>query len=93
MPESLETLNSLPRTQTSLSMKMCAQRKAGGRERSGRSCFQDGTRVLADEYAIFKVSPAMFIFRIWSKSFPINIVCMKSKLFSPNTLDSSIITT
>ena len=43
MHESLETVK-LPASypDVSLSTKMCAQRKAGGRQRSGRSCFQDG---------------------------------------------------
>ena len=46
---------------------------------------------MADEYAVFKISSALFILRILSKSLPIHVVCMKRKLFSPHTLDSSII--
>ena len=46
---------------------------------------------MADEYAIFKMSSALFILWILSKSLPIYVVCMKRKLFSPHTLDSSII--
>ena len=42
---------------------------------------------MADEYAIFKISSALLILRILSKSLPIHVVCM----FSPHTLDSSII--
>ena len=69
--------------------------KEGGKETtgetSGRSCFQDGGKSNADKYAVFKISSALFILRILSKSLPIHVVCMKRKLFSPHTLDSSII--
>ena len=83
----------LPRTQTSL-FKTCAQRKAGRRQRARRLAdlvFKMAGRVMADEYAIFKISSALFILRILSKSLPIHVVCMKRKLFSPHILDSSII--
>ena len=78
----------------SLLMKMCAQRKAGRRQRTRRLAdlvFKMVARVMADEYAVFKISSALFILRILSKSLPIHVVCMKRKLFSPHTLDSSII--
>ena len=78
----------------SLLMKMCAQRKAGRRQRARRLAdlvFKMAARAMADEYAVFKISSALFILRILSKSLPIHVVCMKRKLFSPHTLDSSII--
>ena len=79
----------------SLLMKMCAQRKAGRRQRARRLAdlvFKMAGRAVADEYAVFKISSALFILRILSKSLPIHVVvCMKRKLFSPHTLDSSII--
>ena len=83
----------LPRTQTSL-FKTCAQRKAGRRQRARRLAdlvFKMAGRVMADEYAIFKISSALFILRILSKSLSIHVLWMKWKLFSPHTLDSSII--
>ena len=46
----------------------------------------------ANESAIFKISSALFILGIYSKSTPIHIVCVKEKLFSPHTPDSSTIT-
>ena len=73
---------------------MCAQRKAGRRQRARRLAdlvFKMAARAMADEYAVFKISSALFILRILSKSWPIHVVCMKRKLFSPHTLDSSII--
>ena len=48
----------------SLLMKMCAQRKAGRRQRARRLAdlvFNMAERVMADEYAIFKISSALFI--------------------------------
>ena len=75
-------------------MKMCAQRKAGRTQRARRLAdlvFKMAARAMADEYAVFKISSALFILRILSKSLPIHVVCMKRKLFSPHTLDSSII--
>ena len=78
----------------SLLMKMCAQRKAGRRQRARRLAdlvFKMAARAMADEYAVFKISSALFILRILSKSLPIHVVCMKRKLFSPHKLDSSII--
>ena len=75
-------------------MKICAQRKAGRRQRARRLAdlvFKMAARAMADEYAVFKISSALFILRILSKSLPIHVVCMKRKLFSPHTLDSSII--
>ena len=78
----------------SLLMKMCAQRKAGRRQRARRLAdlvFKMAARAMADKYAVFKISSALFILRILSKSLPIHVVCMKRKLFSPHTLDSSII--
>ena len=78
----------------SLLVKICAQRKAGRRQRARRLAdlvFKMAARAMADEYAVFKISSALFILRILSKSLPIHVVCMKRKLFSPHTLDSSII--
>ena len=78
----------------SLLMKMCAQRKAGRRQRARRLAdlvFKMAARAMADKYAVFKISSALFILRILSKSLPIHVVCMKRKLLSPHTLDSSII--
>ena len=46
-------------------MKMCAQRKAGRRQRARRLAdlvFKMAARVMADEYAIFKISSALFIY-------------------------------
>ena len=71
---------------------MCAQRKAGRRQRARRLAdlvFKMAGRAMADEYAVFKISSALFILRILT--LPIHVVCMKRKLFSPHTLDSSII--
>ena len=51
----------------SLLMKMCAQRKAGriqGARRLADLVFKMVARVMADEYAIFKISSALFILRI-----------------------------
>ena len=51
----------------SLSMKMSAQRKAGRRQRARRLAdlaFKMAARVMADEYAIFKISSGPFILRI-----------------------------
>ena len=48
----------------SLLMKMCAQRKAGRRKRARRLAdlaFKMAARVMADQYAIFKISSARFI--------------------------------
>ena len=48
-------------------MKMCAQRKAGRRQQARRLAdlvFNMGARVMADEYAIFNISSALFIVRI-----------------------------
>ena len=48
-------------------MKMCAQRKAGRRQRARRLAdlvFKMAARVMADEYAIFNISSALFILRI-----------------------------
>ena len=78
----------------SLLMKMCAQRKAGRRQRARRLAdlvFKMAARAMADKYAVFKISSALFILRILSKSLPIHVVCIKRKLLSPHTLDSSII--
>ena len=55
----------------SLLMKMCAQRKAGRKQRArllADLVFKMAARVMADEYAIFKISPALFVLRILSKS-------------------------
>ena len=75
-------------------LSLSAQRKAGRRQRARRLAdlvFKMAGRVMADEYAIFKISSALFVLRILSKSLPMHVVCMKRKLFSPHTLDSSII--
>ena len=51
----------------SLSMKMCAQRKAGRRKRArglADLVFTMAARVMADECVIFKISLALFILRI-----------------------------
>ena len=75
-------------------LSLSAQRKAGRRQRGRRAAdlvFKMAGRVLADEYAIFKISSALFLLRILNKSLPIYVVCMKRKLFSPHTLDPSII--
>ena len=75
-------------------LSLSGQRKAGRRQRARRAAdlvFKMAGRVLANEYAIFKISSALFILRILNKSLPIYVVCMKRKLFSPHTLDSSII--
>ena len=71
-----------------------AQRKAGRKQRARRLAdlvFKMAARAMADEYAVFKISSALFILRILSKSLPIHVVCMKRKLLSPHTLDLSII--
>ena len=76
----------------SLLMKMCAQRKAGRRQRARRLAdlvFKMAARAMADEYAVFKISSALFILRILSKSLPIHVVCMKRKLFSPQPRSQS----
>ena len=57
----------------------------------GDLVFKMEARAMADEYALFKISSALFILQILRKSLPIHVVCMKRKLFSPHTLDSSII--
>ena len=51
----------------SLLMKMCRQRKAGRRQRARRLSdlvFNMAAKVMADEYAIFNISSALFILRI-----------------------------
>ena len=56
---------------------MCAQRKAGRRQRARRLAdlvFKMAGRVMADEYAIFKISSALFILRILSKSLAIHVL-------------------
>ena len=48
----------------SFDLKMCAQRKAGRRQRARRLAdlvFKIAARVMADQYAIFKISSALFI--------------------------------
>ena len=53
----------------SLLMKMCAQRKAGRRQRARRLAdlvFKMAARVMADQYAIFKISSALFICEFWA---------------------------
>ena len=70
--------------------------KEGGKGTTGETSqadlvFKMAARAMADEYAVFKISSALFILRILSRSLPIHVVCMKRKLFSPHTLDSSII--
>ena len=53
----------------SLLMKMCAQRKAGRRQRAKRLAdlvFKMAARVMADQYAIFKISSALFICEFWA---------------------------
>ena len=69
--------------------------KEGGKETTGERLadlvFKMAARAMADKYAVFKISSALFILRILSKLLPIYVVCMKRKLFSPHTLDSSII--
>ena len=53
-------------------MKMCAQRKAGRRQRARRLAdlvFKMAARAMADKYAVFKISSALFIF---AKSLPIH---------------------
>ena len=75
-------------------LSLSAQRKVGRRQRAKRRAdlvFKMAGRLMADEYAIFKISSALFVLRILSKSLRIHVVCMKRKLFSPHTLDSSII--
>ena len=45
-------------------MKMCAQRKAGRRQRARRLAdlvFKMAARVMADQYVIFKIRSALFI--------------------------------
>ena len=54
----------------SLLVKMCAQRKAGRRQRARRLAdlvFKMAARAMADEYAVFKISLALFILRILSE--------------------------
>ena len=54
----------------SLLMDMCGQRKAGRRQRARRLAdlvFKMAARAMADEYAVFKISSALFILRILSK--------------------------
>ena len=55
----------------SLLMKMCAQRKAGRKQRARRlavewQIFKMAARVMADQYAIFKISSALFICEFWA---------------------------
>ena len=53
----------------SLLMKMCAQRKAGRRKQARRLAdlvFKIAARVMADQYAIFKISSARFICEFWA---------------------------
>ena len=52
----------------SLLMKMCAQRKAGRRQRARRLAdlvFKMAGRAMADEDAVFKINSALFILRIF----------------------------
>ena len=68
-----------------LNMRLFAKSCDHPQWRSGhvRSGQLEGTRV--------KFCGQIFILRILNKSLPIHVVCMKRKLFSPHTLDSSII--
>ena len=63
--EKNDTSNPASYPDVSLLMKMCAQRKAGKRQRARRLAdlvFKMAARAMADKYAVFKISSALLIF-------------------------------